>query len=154
MIPHLVSFGSGALFAFGLSLSGMTQPAKVVGFLNVTGAWDPSLAFVMAGAVAVYAAAYRLRLRRQAPLCAPRFPDLSSRTIDGRLLVGAALFGAGWGLGGFCPGPGLASLGAGSSHAIVFVSAMLIGMFLVKTAERVARAREADADAVPQRSVS
>ena len=121
---------SGALFGVGLAISGMTQPAKVLGFLDVTGPWDASLAFVMGGAVAVYALAYRLIRRRSGPLFDAEFHVPASKTIDPPLLVGAALFGIGWGLGGFCPGPALVSLGAAAPNAAWFVLAMTAGMLL------------------------
>ena len=121
---------SGALFGVGLSISGMTQPAKVLGFLDVTGRWDASLAFVMGGAVAVYALAYRLIRRRSGPLFDTEFHVPAGKTIDTPLLVGAALFGIGWGLGGFCPGPALVSLGAAAPNAAWFVLAMTAGMLL------------------------
>jgi len=122
---------AGALFGVGLALSGMTQPAKVVGFLDVLGDWDPSLAFVMLGALAVYAGAYHgVAVKMVRPSHAARFdlPRLSS--IDGPLLVGAAIFGVGWGLGGFCPGPALVAFGAGGAAALWFVPAMVLGMLL------------------------
>ena len=122
---------SGALFGLGLAVSGMTQPAKVIGFLDVLGDWDPSLAFVMLGAIGVYATAYRaLAVKMPRPLYAGRFDIPASRTIDGRLVTGAALFGIGWGLGGFCPGPALVAFGAHAAAALWFVPAMLAGMLL------------------------
>ncbi len=121
---------AGLLFGLGLGVAGMTQPAKVVSFLDLFGAWDPSLAFVMAGAIAVHAIAYRLVRRRAHPLFDARF-HLPTRTdLDRRLLVGAALFGIGWGIGGYCPGPGLVSLVTLGSNALVFVLAMTTGMLL------------------------
>lgn len=121
---------SGLLFGIGLGIAGMTQPAKVVAFLDLFGAWDPSLAFVMAGAIAVHAIAYRLVRRRARPLFDVRF-HLPTRTdLDRRLLVGSALFGIGWGIGGYCPGPGLVSLVTLGSNALVFVLAMTTGMLL------------------------
>lgn len=121
---------SGLLFGLGLGVAGMTQPAKVVAFLDVFGAWDPSLAFVMAAAIAVHAVAYRLVRRRARPMFDARF-HLPTRTdLDRRLLVGSALFGIGWGIGGYCPGPGLVSLVTLGSNALVFVLAMTTGMLL------------------------
>ncbi|WP_437561455.1 DUF6691 family protein [Sorangium sp. So ce542] len=128
---------AGALFAVGLGVSGMTQPSKVVGFLDVAGRWDPSLAFVMAGAISVHFLAYRLlrRQQRAASEGAPRFPLLADRLslpartgVDARLLVGAAIFGVGWGLAGYCPGPALVSLATGSGAVLAFVLAMAGGM--------------------------
>ena len=124
------AFVSGCVFALGLGISGMTQPSKVVGFLDFFGHWDPSLALVMIGAIAVYFVAWRLIVRRAAPLFSPRFVLPGRTAIDRPLLVGAAIFGAGWGLGGFCPGPALASLASGSGTVILFVLAMVAGMYL------------------------
>ena len=121
---------AGFIFAAGLTLSGMTQPAKVSAFLDVAGAWDPSLAWVMGGAVAVYAAADRVARRRARPLFAATFPARPARSIDAPLIVGAALFGVGWGLSGFCPGPALVAVGAGVTSALWFVPAMLAGVAL------------------------
>lgn len=124
----LTAFVAGVLFAIGLAVSGMTNPDKVLGFLDVFGDWDPSLAFVMAGAVGVHFVAYRLIVRRPSPLLVPSFAIPKATKVDGRLLSGAAIFGAGWGLGGFCPGPGLVSAGGGVRAALLFSGAMLIGM--------------------------
>jgi len=133
--PTLSSFVCGLVFALGLGIGGMTQPAKVIGFLDVFGAWDPSLAFVMGGAVATHAILRRLVMRRTAPVLEAGFSLPTLTSIDGRLLGGAALFGAGWGIAGFCPGPALVATGAGARAAIVFTVAMLAGMFLqAKTA--------------------
>ncbi len=125
-------FMAGALFAVGLALSGMTQPAKVIGFLDVAGRWDPSLAFVMVGAIAVYLVAWRVSLRRTAALFGEPLPAAPSTTIDSRLIAGALLFGVGWGISGFCPGPALVSLGAGTRSALWFVPAMIVGTVLAR----------------------
>ena len=125
-----LSVACGAVFGLGLVTSGMSNPAKVLAFLDVAGAWDPSLAFVMAGAIGVHAPLLRLVLRRSAPLAGPAFVVPRLRAIDGRLLAGAAVFGVGWGLGGYCPGPGLVSAAGGSSGAIVFVVGMTTGVLL------------------------
>lgn len=131
MGAFLVHLAAGLVFGAGLALSGMIDPAKVTNFLDVAGAWDPTLAFVMAGAVAVAFAGYRLAFARGRPILGGSF-DLPARTrIDGRLVGGAAIFGVGWGLAGFCPGPALASLGLGQG-AWVFVAAMVAGMFLAR----------------------
>jgi uncharacterized protein len=130
-LPWLIAFAGGALFSLGLAMSGMTDPAKVIGFLDVTGDWDPTLLFVMGGAVTVFMIAWRTARRLQAPAFAPAFPQLPER-IDRRLVVGSLLFGAGWGLAGYCPGPALVSLGAGVEQAAVFVLAMIAGMYLHK----------------------
>ena len=121
---------AGALFAAGLVVSGMTQPAKVVGFLDVFGNWDPSLALVMAGAVAVHFVATRWILRRPAPVLEQRFRLPTVSHIDGRLLVGGALFGVGWGLAGYCPGPAVTAAATGNVVTLAFVAAMLAGMAL------------------------
>lgn len=119
---------AGLVFGLGLTIAGMTDPAKVLNFLDIAGTWDASLAFVMGGAVAVVFVGYRLAFRRGAPLFEDRFHLPTSTTIDARLVAGAVLFGVGWGLAGFCPGPALASLSGGSTGALVFVAAMLAGM--------------------------
>ncbi|PWC28338.1 DUF6691 family protein [Teichococcus aestuarii] len=131
-MPFLVNLGLGLLFGLGLLVSGMADPAKVLNFLDLGGAWDPSLAFVMAGAVLTTALGYRLVLRRPRPLLAEAFQLPTRRAVDGRLLLGAALFGIGWGLGGFCPGPALASLGLGAPGTLAFLPAMLAGMALAR----------------------
>lgn len=131
----LSAFFAGALFAVGLILGGMTQPAKVIGFLDVTGHWDPSLAFVMGGAVLVYAVLFRLFVRRPTPLFESKFHLPSRRDIDSRLVIGAAIFGIGWGLAGYCPGPGFASLTAGRLP-LVFVAALILGMYAERWVDR------------------
>lgn len=138
----LVSFASGLLFAIGLAVAGMTQPAKVVGFLDVAGDWDPSLAFVMLGAIAVYFVANRLVSKRAAPLVGSMFHLPTRRDIDPKLVVGAGLFGIGWGLAGYCPGPGLSSLGTGAVNALVFVASMSAGMLLFEAMQRLRTRRE------------
>ncbi|WP_437586655.1 DUF6691 family protein [Sorangium sp. So ce1000] len=130
-MKQLVSLLSGFVFAVGLSLAGMTRPEKVIGFLDFSGPWDPSLVFVMGGGALIYAIAWQLRLRRAAPLLAPAFSKLGKAPIDRRLLVGAALFGVGWALAGVCPGPGIAALPVGGPAAVVFVVAMAAGWLLV-----------------------
>jgi uncharacterized membrane protein YedE/YeeE len=123
---------SGFLFAVGLALSGMTQPAKVSAFLDFAGSWDPSLAFVMLGAVGVYFVADRISYRLLKPLIAEQFPRRPRTRINARLVVGATLFGVGWGLSGFCPGPAIVSVGAGASAALWFAPAMIAGMILFR----------------------
>ena len=118
----------GLLFGFGLALSGMTDTAKVRGFLDLWGAWIPDLAFVMGGAVAVTLVCFRLVLRRARPLLVPDFSLPSGNSIDLRLLTGAVLFGIGWGLYGYCPGPAIAALTYLEWQTAVFVAAMLVGM--------------------------
>jgi hypothetical protein len=127
---------AGFVFALGLAVSGMTQPAKVVGFLDFFGHWDPSLAFVMAGAVAVYAVANRAIRRTAAPLFAEHFSTPGQSAIDARLIGGAALFGVGWGMSGFCPGPSLVSFGAATRAALWFVPAAVAGMVIYQRTRR------------------
>ena len=127
-MPILVAFGCGLIFGAGLLISGMTDTQKVLGFLDVLGSWDPSLAFVMAGALAVTGAGYALARRGAKPMLAARHLWPDKRDIDRPLLVGAALFGIGWGLVGLCPGPALENLATGSAQVIVFVGAVLVGM--------------------------
>lgn len=121
---------AGALFGAGLALAGMTDPRRVLGFLDVTGDFDPTLAWVLASALLVSAVGQRWALRRAQPLCAPRFQLPAPRGIDRRLLLGAALFGIGWGWGGYCPGPAIAGLAVASREALWFVPAMLAGFWL------------------------
>lgn len=127
MRARLAALFAGALFGAGLVVSGMTDPAKVRGFLDAAGAWDPSLAFVMIGAIGVHGALLRLVLRRRAPLFGRAFDLPARKDIDGRLVGGAAIFGVGWGLAGVCPGPAVVCLGTGSVAPAVFVLAMLAG---------------------------
>jgi uncharacterized membrane protein YedE/YeeE len=136
----IAAVGSGILFGVGLVLSGMTRPEKVVGFLDIGGAWDPSLAFVMAGAIAVHLLAYRWARTRNTPLFTPKFGIPSRRDIDVKLLLGAGVFGVGWGMGGYCPGPGIVSLASGGAGPFVFVAAMLLGMFVTAKLEGLAAA--------------
>lgn len=123
---------SGMIFGAGLAISGMVNPAKVLNFFDIAGTWDPSLILVMAGALMVTAIGYRLAFRRQAPIFAPRFNLPSARDIDARLIGGSALFGLGWGLSGFCPGPAIASLTTLSLEPVIFIIAMLAGMLVAK----------------------
>lgn len=129
MIIYVTTFLSGLLFALGLGISGMTQPQKVTGFLNFLGDWDPSLALVMAGGVSVYLVLHKLILRRARPIFGRSFFLPTGRDIDRPLLLGAALFGLGWGLVGFCPGPALVSTVTGHPAVLIFVLAMAAGMF-------------------------
>ena len=126
----LVALFAGVLFGLGLAISGMMNPAKVIGFLDVAGAWDPTLAFVMGGALLVTIPAFRLVLQRQRPILDGGFDLPQRNAVDARLLGGAALFGVGWGLSGFCPGPAVAALVTGLTPVFVFVAAMLAGMVL------------------------
>jgi uncharacterized protein len=123
---------SGVIFGAGLAISGMVNPAKVLNFFDIAGTWDPSLIFVMAGALAVTMAGYRLARQRPSPMFAATYHLPSAHQIDARLIGGSALFGLGWGLSGFCPGPAIASLTTLSIEPVVFIIAMLAGMLAVK----------------------
>ncbi len=136
----------GLLFAVGLMLAGMTRPGKVVAFLDISDAWDPSLALVMGGAIVVHTILYRLILRRPSPVFGGRFGIPTRNDITGRLVVGSALFGVGWGLGGFCPGPALSAAGTFGGDAVVFIVSMLAGMGLFQVYERWQQARAAALD--------
>lgn len=136
------AFAAGLLFGIGLIVSGMSDPAKVIGFLDLAGRWDPSLAFVMVGAILVGMAGYAVARKRAAAFLGGPLHLPTARQIDRRLVVGSLVFGAGWGLAGFCPGPAIVSLGAGQDKAVVFVVAMIAGMALYELAEaRAARKR-------------
>ena len=132
----LISFLCGSIFGVGLIVSQMTNPAKIIGFLDISGEWDPSLAFVMAGAVAVFSIAYRLALRRNAPLFDKRFLVPEKTRLDKPLIIGSLIFGVGWGLAGFCPGPAIASSGFGDPRVWAFVAAMLAGTALIRFVRR------------------
>jgi uncharacterized membrane protein YedE/YeeE len=125
----VLGFASGLVFGLGLVVSGMADPAKVLNFLDLAGTWDPSLAFVMGGAVLVTFIGYRLVLARKAPLLMGNFDVPASKQIDLPLVGGAAIFGIGWGIGGFCPGPALTALPLLAPGTLVFVPAMLIGLW-------------------------
>lgn len=127
----LAGLASGLVFALGLGVSGMTRPDKVLAFLDLGGAWDPSLLLVMAAAVSTHALAWWALGRRGAPLVAGQVPRPSPAPVDGRLLGGAAIFGVGWGLSGICPGPAIVSLASGL-HALVFAAAMALGVLVAR----------------------
>lgn len=127
---------AGILFGAGLALSGMMNPAKVIGFLDITGNWDPSLAFVMGGALAIMAIGYQIARRRQRPALDESFHYPTSTAVDRRLVAGAALFGVGWGISGLCPGPALAGLVTGTPEILTFVAAMAVGMVLSRLVVR------------------
>jgi len=136
----IVAFLAGLLFGIGLIVAQMTNPAKVIGFLDITGAWDPSLAFVMLGGIGVYSVGYWLsRTRNARPFLVAEFKLPIARQIDRALVLGAIVFGAGWGLSGFCPGPAITSAGFGEPQVWVFVAAMLAGMMLFRLRDRSAR---------------
>lgn len=128
----LIAALSGALFGAGLLLSGMTDPAKVQGFLDISGAWNPVLAFVLGGALIPMAIAWRIAARRKTALCGADLPGPASTRIDGRLITGSALFGIGWGWAGLCPGPALAQIAFPGGPTLIFVAAMLAGMVAVR----------------------
>ena len=129
----LTSFLLGALFGIGLIVSGMIHPQKVQDFLDVSGQWDASLALVMGGALLVTALTFPLIVKREKPVLGQKFHLPTAKDIDAKLVIGAALFGTGWGLSGFCPGPAMVSLSTGSTSAMIFVVAMLLGMALHRT---------------------
>lgn len=133
---RITEFFVGLLFGLGLLLSGMTDPAKVLGFLDLFGVWDPSLAFVMGGAIFVSFFAYALARKRTTNFLGGALQLPTSKAIDKRLVLGGLTFGVGWGLAGFCPGPGIVSMASGEVKAAVFVVAMLIGMMVFEIAER------------------
>jgi uncharacterized protein len=144
-MPLLFSLLSGLLFGLGLIVSGMADPDKVLAFLDLAGPWDPSLAFVMAGAIAVGALAFAVARRRSVSLLGlpMKLPNL--RHVDRRLVIGSLLFGAGWGIAGFCPGPALVALGTGEDQAVIFTIAMLGGMVLFELLEVLRRRAPATA---------
>ena len=136
MLFILASLAAGLVFGLGLIVSGMSDPAKVLGFLDLAGAWDPSLALVMGGAIAVGLPAFAWAARRKTSLLGAPMQLPAARQVDRRLLGGSLLFGIGWGVAGFCPGPGLVAMGMGQAGAVVFVLAMLAGMALFEGLER------------------
>lgn len=129
-VARIIALIAGTLFGGGLAVSGMVDPARVRGFLDILGRWDPTLAFVMAGAIVPMALAWRIRAQMAAPVAAAAFVLPDSRRIDGRLAAGAVIFGIGWGVAGLCPGPALADLALAPWPAAVFVAAMFAGMAL------------------------
>jgi uncharacterized membrane protein YedE/YeeE len=135
-VPRVVTaFLAGVLFAIGLGVAGMCQPSKVIAFLDVAGHWDPSLGFVMVGAIGVYFVAFRLITRRERPVFNTGFDLPAATALTPRLLGGAALFGLGWGASGFCPGPAITSMvGSGAKNAVLFVLAMAAGSYLSRRA--------------------
>lgn len=126
------ALAAGLLFGLGLAISQMVNPKKILDFLDVTGNWDPSLALVMAGAVSVTMLAFRFVVKRKQPIFDSEFHLPRLTKVDRRLLVGSGVFGLGWGIGGYCPGPGIAALSAGSVEALVFVAGMAIGSLLYR----------------------
>ena len=132
----VISFACGALFALGVCLSGMVRPSKVLAFLDLRGSWDPSLALVMASALALYAVAWRLVKRGSTPRFGTAFPGQPPPVIDRRLIGGAVVFGIGWGLAGFCPGPAIVAVVSGAAPTLVFVAAMATAMLLFEHVDR------------------
>jgi len=130
ILQSIVSFCVGAIFSIGLVLAGMTQPRKIIGFLDVFGDWDPSLVFVLASAVGVYFITFQLVMKRKSPLLAPKFLVPTSTDLELKLVIGGLLFGAGWGISGLCPGPALATLGTASASVITLMITMLIGFYI------------------------
>jgi Predicted transporter component len=130
---YVTTFLIGVLFAVGLAVSGMTQPQKVLGFLDLHGSWNPGLLLVLAGAVTTYFICFQFIRRRQAPVLLDTFSLPTKRTIDRSLVIGALTFGVGWGLAGFCPGPALAMLGSGNLLVLTFVLSMTVGMFVFES---------------------
>jgi uncharacterized protein len=128
MLSVLIQLGIGLLFGLGLIISGMVNPAKVLNFLDIAGTWDPSLAFVMGGAVIVTFIGYKLVFKLKQPIFDSVFHLPTASHIDNRLVAGAAIFGIGWGLAGFCPGPAFTALGTGQSGTVIVVIAMIVGM--------------------------
>jgi uncharacterized membrane protein YedE/YeeE len=136
MLVLLAALACGLIFGLGLILAQMTNPAKILNFLDLFGSWDPSLAFVMAGAIPVAAIGFALARRHKAPVFADQLHFPVQTSIDARLIIGSALFGIGWGLVGFCPGPAIVALGAAFGKAAVFVAAMIAGMLLFRFLEK------------------
>jgi uncharacterized membrane protein YedE/YeeE len=136
MAQIAVAFAVGIIFGLGLVVSEMINPARVIGFLNVVGRWDPTLLLVMAGALVVTVPIFPVILRRSSPLLAAQFSLPTKTRVDPPLILGAVIFGAGWGLAGFCPGPALAALASGSPQVILFVIAMILGQRLASRLEQ------------------
>lgn len=132
----LSAYAIGLVFGLGISISGMANPAKVINFFDIAGTWDPSLVFVMGGALVVTFFGYRLVFRRPAPVLDVRFHLPTASRLDARLLGGAAVFGVGWGIAGFCPGGALPALGTGRAEVFVFVAALIAGILLARAIQR------------------
>ncbi len=132
----LAALAVGFIFAIGLGISGMTQPSKVVGFLDLFGQWDPSLIFVMVGAIAVHFVTYKIIRKRSSPLLVPNWQVPTKTNLTPALVIGALLFGVGWGLAGYCPGPAMTSLASLQTKPLIFVVSMLVGMYLFKFVDK------------------
>lgn len=136
---YIAALGAGSVFGCGLALAQMTDPRKVLGFLDITGPWDPSLAFVLGGAVGVAFVAFQFILRRQRPMFAERFDvPTNRRWLEPKLLIGATLFGIGWGISGYCPGPAIAQLAAPNSETWAFLPALIVGSLIARAINRIA----------------
>ncbi|WP_407334223.1 DUF6691 family protein [Enterovibrio sp. 27052020O] len=134
MLFRAIALLAGVLFGLGMMISGMVNPANVIGFLDIFGQWNPSLAFVMGGALLVFTPGYFFLIRKQAkPMLSETFCVSENPSIDQRLITGSALFGIGWGLAGICPGPAVTALGSGSGTVALFFLSMIVGMYLVNT---------------------
>ncbi len=144
-MKRVIAFVSGLLFAVGLVVGGMTQPKKIVDFLDFFGNWDPSLAFVMGGALVVNVGAYWMSQNREGPLAADRFYIPQRSDLDWKLIGGAVLFGVGWGFGGYCPGPGIVAVTSAATPALGFAGGLVGGVLLFKAFDRFVLS-EADAD--------
>ncbi len=131
----ILTYITGVVFGLGIVISGMANPAKVLNFFDIAGTWDPSLAFVMGGALTVTAIGYRLILGRSAPALDTRFHLPTATLLDARLIGGSAVFGVGWGIAGFCPGGALPALGTGNINVLMFVGAMIVGIVLARVAQ-------------------
>jgi uncharacterized membrane protein YedE/YeeE len=153
IVKGVLAFVSGLVFAVGVCLSGMVRPSKVLAFLDVRGDWDPSLALVMVSALVVHALAWAVVRRIRAPLFGGSFPRPAVRTIDARLAGGAALFGLGWGLGGFCPGPAIVSVVSGVQASLVFVASMGAAMVAYQWLDARAGRRDEACDSLPSAQV-
>jgi uncharacterized membrane protein YedE/YeeE len=136
LAQKLVALAAGLLFGLGLGFSQMIDPQRVIGFLDLAGHWDPTLAFVMGGAVVVTLISFRFILKQPTPVLGHKFFVPNRNDIDRPLLLGAALFGIGWGLGGYCPGPAIAALGLGSANPVLFLAAMIAGSLAAKALNR------------------
>ncbi|WP_409477272.1 DUF6691 family protein [Pseudobdellovibrio sp. HCB154] len=136
MKNSLAALVVGFVFAIGLGLSGMTQPQKVIGFLDLFGNWDPSLIFVMAGAIVVHFITYKIIRKRKSPLLSPDWHVPTKKEITPALMLGSFIFGVGWALGGFCPGPAITSLASFDKTPALFVTSMLVGMFLFRAVDK------------------
>lgn len=133
---RLISLLSGIIFGLGLTISGMVNPQKVLGFLNIFDAWDPSLIFVMVGAIIIFAPMHFIFKKKSRPILAKNFISIQNKNIDKKLLIGSGLFGVGWGLAGLCPGPAIASISFLNPSSLIFVLFMFVGFFIANRIEK------------------